>query len=422
MDNTIHPHKARISWPTLLLSALGFVASLYAFYIHLQGQLQPGKKALCDINATMSCSTVINSSWGEVASIPLGAYGMSYFAVVFCLGLLPQYLHVSQKWIIQWLFLAASIGLFVAGFFFYISFFKIGILCPTCLVIQSVCALLFLYQTFCFMVARHQPSHAQSEALFKLILYSTGFALPPLVAGLFIPIALESFVPASSSTPPSALPTTSTPSPESFDNAYKTALDKLLKFNKTNFIGNGEDYRNGNDTAPVIVNTFSEFGCPHCRTIAFALEQAQKRIGYDKVIVIHRFFPYSNACNPHITHGGAYPYSCTLVEAARCAGQQQRFLPFIAWGFQGQDWTEEQRQKQFSLPGLKAKALEWGVNGEIFERCINSHVEVPKIQDDAQLAHDLKIEGTPLVFINTQEYKGGNSVEDFVKALAQHLL
>ena len=67
---------------SVVLGLLGFCVSLYSLAVHLQVTLKSGGKQLCDFNAAVSCSAVVGSSYGEFASIPLGAYGMTFFAII----------------------------------------------------------------------------------------------------------------------------------------------------------------------------------------------------------------------------------------------------------------------------------------------------------------------------------------------------
>jgi protein-disulfide isomerase len=108
-----------------------------------------------------------------------------------------------------------------------------------------------------------------------------------------------------------------------------------------------------------------------------------------------------------------------LVQATRCAGGQGKFWEFKDWAFSGQEWPDEQRATNFSLAGLKEEAKKLGMNEEAFGQCIEGGAELAKIKDDAALANQMKIKGTPLIVINGQEYDGPHSVEAFVRAFRQ---
>ncbi len=147
--------------------------------------------------------------------------------------------------------------------------------------------------------------------------------------------------------------------------------------------------------------------------------QAQKNIGLDKVLIVYRFFPLSNICNPNVPSPGWYPYSCSLAEATRCAGAQGKFWEFKDWGFSGQAWTDEERAQNFSLPGMQQQAKKLGLDVNLFTQCVTGHLELQKIKNDATLADKLKIKGTPFILIDGKEYTGPHMLEDFEKALAR---
>ena len=63
-----------------------------------------------------------------------------------------------------------------------------------------------------------------------------------------------------------------------------------MNFNKTNFVGNGEDYRREMTQQEWLFKSFSDFGCPHCRIATEGMTKAQDAIGLDKVVIVYRFF------------------------------------------------------------------------------------------------------------------------------------
>jgi protein-disulfide isomerase len=186
-------------------------------------------------------------------------------------------------------------------------------------------------------------------------------------------------------------------------------------------VGNGEDYRRGDDNSKVIVQVFSDYGCPHCKTATDAIVKAQDIVGLDKVLFVYRFFPLSNQCNPYMSFSGGYPYSCSLAEATRCAGQQNKFWEFKSWAFSGQYWDNQERAKSFSLAGMQSYVASLGMDVNAFTFCVENHVELQKLKDDAVIANKLNIQGTPLILINGTPYEGAHTGEAFVQAFIQRL-
>ncbi|BBH53637.1 vitamin K epoxide reductase family protein [Fluviispira sanaruensis] len=409
----------KISLVSILISIVGFAVSLYALIIHLELILNSSSTSVCDINAKLSCSAVIGSSYGEFAAIPLGAFGMTYFSILFSAAIMPRIANINHKWLASVELALGLVGLFTSIVLAYISYKVIQITCPTCTVIHITTAAYTLVKIKQYLNLKNETKRSQPDALTRFLAVSLCFGLPPLAAGLIGNIMAEHFkkpaVEASANTEKkpeqSNIPTVEA------NNATKA----LMTFNKTNFVGNGEDYRRGSDSAKVIVQMFSDYGCPHCRIATEAIMKAQDIVGLNKVLYVYRFFPLSNKCNPFMQSEGPYEYSCTLTEATRCAGQQGKFWEFKSWGFSAQFWSDAQRSESFSMKGLKKEADVLGINSDQFTQCIQSHVELQKIKDDAQIANQLNIKGTPLIFINGVEYTGDHTFLAFSEAFNRSL-
>nr|BFD31696.1 hypothetical protein GTC16762_13140 [Pigmentibacter ruber] len=408
---------SKLNITSIILSLIGFSVSLYSLIVHLQVTLKSSGKQLCDFNSTVSCSAVIGSSYGEIASIPLGAYGMTFFAILFSAAILPKFTQVTKKWLAQLELMLAGLGFLSVICLAYISYFKLQLVCPACSIVHITVLLYSTIKVFEFIKVKNTPVGPKNDAFIRFMAVSLCLGLPPLAIGLLAPIIAPYFFSSSDKTSPTSNVTNTQASNINPSNVEQ--INNLMSFNKTNFVGNGEDYRRGSDTAKVVVQVFSDFGCPHCRIATEGMTKAQDAFGLEKVVIVYKFFPFSNKCNPHISHEGVYPYSCTLAEAARCVGQQGKFWEFKTWAFEGQTWNNAQRAENFSLDGLKKHVGEMGLNINAFEQCMNSHVEVQKLKDDAGIANKLGIEGTPLIYINGQQYNGEHSAEAFMQAFSQ---
>lgn len=422
--------KIRVSVPTVIIGAIGFFVSFYALVVHIQNLMKPGHGSFCDISANFNCSAVIGSSYGELASIPLGAYGMTFFVIMLSAAFLPKFSQVTRKQLARLEFFIGLIGFISVIALFYISHVILKIICPTCSIVHILVSIYFVMKFVRLFNSRNmfKVNTTNSDYFIRFLSVCICLGIPPLAAGLIAPIIIEKYFITPKTSPVYKIegtidnPNHTSTLNESKSFAENTKLKELfMTFNKTNYVGNGEDYRRGSDSAKVIVHIFSDFGCPHCREANEPLMQAQQNIGFNKVLVIYHFFPLTNKCNPFVPSEGWYPYSCILPQAARCAGVQGKFWEMKDWGFSGQDWTDEQRAQKFSLSGLKEQAKTLGINADSFAQCVESGVELNKIKDDAALAEKLKIKGTPLIVINGQEYAGPHTVKDFTKAITSYI-
>lgn len=408
---------------TIFIGLAGFIVSLYALIVHVKNLMAPGGSSLCDINSTISCSVVIGSKYGEFAAIPLGAYGMAYFAIILAAALTPKFAPLTHQQLSKLELVIALIGVCVVAVLMTISYSILKMVCPTCSIVHVLVLLYAILKTVQFVKLKKEQynAHAPSihDAYMKFFALSLCLALPPLMAGLISPMLVYYF----GNKTNVSLPDTrvSTPAMVSDTELQAKLKAELMTFNKSNYVGNGEDYHRGNENAPVVVQMFSDFGCPHCKTANEALLRAQDMVGLDKVVLVYRFYPLSNECNSFVGAKGWYTYNCSLVIAARCAGQQGNFWEFKEWAFSGQDWTNQMRDKNFSSEGLKIEAKNLKMNVEEFSQCLEGHSEDNKIKDDIILANQLNIQGTPLIIINGDVYKGPQETNIFVQLFERAL-
>lgn len=148
----------------------------------------------------------------------------------------------------------------------------------------------------------------------------------------------------------------------------------------------------GPQDAPVLIEVFSDFQCPNCRTFAQEVEEqlietygagGQVRIDYKHFIVID-----GNV-------GGSE--SRQAAEASECAAQQNQFWPYHDIVFA--NWRGE-GVGAFSNQRLVAMAETIGLNMEQFNSCFNGNATSGIVSDDQALGQSRGVNGTPTVFIN----------------------
>jgi vitamin-K-epoxide reductase (warfarin-sensitive) len=122
-------------WYIYLLAALGFVFSLYLYFVDKKVQTDPRYKPACDLSDQLSCSTVAKSGYGDIFYVPLSVIGIFYYPFVAML-----------LWFrIHWLLLAVtSISVLVSLYLAYIQFAKIRAVCIVCSIIYLINIGLFL--------------------------------------------------------------------------------------------------------------------------------------------------------------------------------------------------------------------------------------------------------------------------------------
>ena len=401
--------KTKPDWVGVVLSVAGFGVSIYALIEHLK--LEGGALGLeCDINNLVNCTKVLGSKYGSLMGIPLGAFGMSYFGIAFAIALLPALAAVSARFVHGWQVLITGVGAVTSLFLAYLAYFQIQSICIVCSAVHVLSLLMFFWSLFRWLKVKSEPGGAEESAFLKFVSLSLAFAVPSLIAGLVLPSVWKSEpADAAGTSASSTAPVAAT-----------TYAPDLLTISKTDFVGKGQDYRKGNDNAKVVLFMYSDLECPHCKNTSEVINKALSVVGTDKVLYVYRNYPLSNKCNPGMGSEG-HKYACDLAMASRCAGQQGKFWEYKEWAFSGIDMSPGEKDKNFSAEGLKAKAKDLGIDAARFAQCLDSKVELGKIQEDIGTGQKLGLTGTPLLILNGKKYQGGFTPEAFVASFEREL-
>ncbi|MCI0557047.1 MAG: DsbA family protein [Nitrososphaera sp.] len=159
-------------------------------------------------------------------------------------------------------------------------------------------------------------------------------------------------------------------------------------------------YVKGDADAPVTLIEFADFQCPFCGR--FARQTApvidEEYIDTGKVNMVFKHFPLR----------GADSISASI--ASQCAGEQGKFWDYhdTLYENQGQEnsgWASKIRLKGF--------AADMSLDTASFDSCLDSNRYSQLVQNDLQLARDLKLTGTPTFLI---AYNDGSEPQALVGA------
>ena len=120
----------------LIISAVGFFLSLYAFYVERKVSSQKNYKAVCDISDKISCTKAFAAGYGKIFGISNGLSGMMFYASVFIItfyGALNLTFYLSILSFLASLYLA------------YVLQFKVRAVCLVCYSIFAVNILLLIF-------------------------------------------------------------------------------------------------------------------------------------------------------------------------------------------------------------------------------------------------------------------------------------
>jgi len=161
----------------------------------------------------------------------------------------------------------------------------------------------------------------------------------------------------------------------------------------------------GSESAPVTIIELSDFQCVFCakfwRETLPSLEAEYVKAGKVR-------FVYG-----HLAILGRQ--SVTSAQAADCAGEQGKFWEYhdVLFALRG----------PFGLTNgkLKGYAREVGLNGESFDRCLDSGKYAQKVKEDTMAGLSLGARATPVFFINGMMLVGAHPLETFRKIIEEEL-
>jgi uncharacterized membrane protein len=139
--------KTLISWPHLVLAALGLAVSAYAVVV--KNRIAAGSDSGCGISESINCDAVIGSvKWGSFLGIPWGVWGMVFFVIVALTAVSSTQ---NMRQFVTQQFAVATVGFLFALGLLYISKVVIGAWCPVCLATHAVLFTLFGVSLYKFL-------------------------------------------------------------------------------------------------------------------------------------------------------------------------------------------------------------------------------------------------------------------------------
>lgn len=120
----------------LLFAVAGLGASLASTWVHLQILLDPFYVSVCDVNATVSCSQVYESRYGSFLGVPVALGGVIWFAGTLLLTWAGARAPAeAAENVAGYLLTWSTVGLAVAMYLAYASFFVLGMVCLFCVAV-----------------------------------------------------------------------------------------------------------------------------------------------------------------------------------------------------------------------------------------------------------------------------------------------
>jgi len=172
----------------------------------------------------------------------------------------------------------------------------------------------------------------------------------------------------------------------------------------------------GNPDAPVVIEEFSDFRCPHCADFSekIAPDIIDAYIATGKVYFVYRSVG-------ELLRSEA---SAVAAEAAYCAGDQDKFWEYHDLIFANQHiiFTNPQAMADATLEKyLLAFAESLNLDMGEFRSCFNGHTYRNRVQQDEVDARRAGVTGTPSFLINGQLLTGAQPFTAFQQIIEAEL-
>jgi len=137
--------------------------------------------------------------------------------------------------------------------------------------------------------------------------------------------------------------------------------------------------RLGSEKAPVQIIEFADYECPYCQKVSPDLVKLRDQFG-SQVSLVYKDFPLP-----------MHPLAAKAAEAARCAGEQDKFWEYHDALFQS---------KRLQASDLREQAKTLKLDTAKFDQCLDSGSQATVVKKDTQEGLRLGLQGTPSFFIN----------------------
>ncbi len=150
----------------------------------------------------------------------------------------------------------------------------------------------------------------------------------------------------------------------------------------------------GADNAPITIVEFADFQCPHCGEFAPVIDKLVDARKND-VRFVYKLYVL-----------GKFPNSENAARAAYAAGKQGKF-----WEMHHVIFANQTHLDQAGLDGM-AKQL--GLDVSRLHADMQAPETAERIAADKKLGEDLKIEGTPTLYINGRQFEMHQDINEWL--------
>lgn len=195
---------------------------------------------------------------------------------------------------------------------------------------------------------------------------------------------------------------TATPEPTA---TPATLADALRALNYPQDLAEGR--RLGDPDAPLHLEVFVDYRCPHCLGFTYSVEPTliDEYVNDGKLLLEIRDYPVLG------------PASRAAAAAAVCATEQDHY-----WPYQKELFAAQAESRDFDHALFSELASDLGLDAQPFETCLDDPETTAAVDDDYAAAQALGLPGTPGLVINGEPLSGIPSTMDTWRSILNERL
>ncbi len=376
-----------------VLSFIGFITTIKLAIIYYDANYNPYALAsFCSINEFIDCDSVAKTSESQFWGIPLAYWGM--FLYLFMIMLLfadklkncrfLKFLEVFKN-PLDYIASLGLISFIISMILLFISLHEIKMLCILC---AATYILNFIIGAVAVDVKNGGFWHSIKQSFFDFI--------DAVKVKKYLAMFLVVMVLATGGLTYTTMSNVFTPQIKK-KKEYQEFVN--AKFNKYAVSGN----QLGDKDGKVIVEIYSDYRCPMCRSHNIMMHKLAKEL--KNVKFVHHNFPLCTECNPFIMQTIlGHEDSCMLARYAYAAEKQGDFWAMNTLLFDAKPVDEKAVISLAGKLGLDVKKL---------EQDANSIEAMNAVRNDIELATDQGFNGTPVTVVNGKSHIGIKTYNEF---------
>jgi len=361
---------------------LGMLVAAYSVRHWFMLEQGVGGDSICNISDYWNCDKVSLSVYGSWFGIPIGVFGLLYWAFVVLVSLLSN---VKDNLIRYFLFPPCIVSLILAG----ILFADLNLGC-------IVCYLNYLAWFGALIVAWKWEGPRQLSRSQAIIV---GSIFTILVTGYVTYEKIQS------------RPVSGEEALQDISAEERAQFSTYFQGLKKEDVSGDSPLRYGSETAPVTVTEFSDFGCPHCAKAATTVLPEIKKI--KDVRVVYFPLPIDPACHPGFVGKGESNGRCEWAKGIICAHKQ------------GKTWEYHDRAFRTLLDQRALPKFDYSIVSELnldsmsFEACMKMPETDATLKALIEVAQKLDVQGTPTFFVNGRRFRGLVPLKTMIAAIVE---